>query len=155
MSRKELDDWILEMGVELHRLSSELAPAAPKVARQREWSPRVDVLETPDHVIVRVELAGVQVGEFLIRYHQGHHALVVQGERTEEECPTHPHSPHLLEIEYGRFAREIGLPEVGLDLASTQAVLRLGILTILIPKDLTSDMPKIEIERRITVRRVT
>ncbi|MBL8065817.1 MAG: hypothetical protein JNM34_08150, partial [Chthonomonadaceae bacterium] len=54
-----------------------------------------------------------------------------------------------------RFARENGLPEVGLDLASTQAVLRLGILTILIPKDLTSDMPKIEIERRITVRRVT
>ncbi len=154
MPRKELEDWILELGFEMRRLSSEMSPAAPKLARQKEWAPRVDVLETPEHVIVRVELAGVRAGQFVIQYSTERHALLIRGERVDEAADLSvPRAPHILEIDYGHFAREVKLPDVPINVRSTNAQLSNGMLTILIPKDDKAPDEAVLSEARIVVRR--
>ena len=155
MARKDLEDWIFQMGAEMQRLSSEMSPAPPKLARQKEWSPRVDVLESADHVFVKVELAGVRCGNFVIQYSGDRHALQVRGQRQDDTIdPGVPTAPHQLEIDYGDFAREVRLPDVPLLVREAQAQLANGILTIVIPKDGPESAPKIVIERTITVRRL-
>ncbi|MBS1723374.1 MAG: Hsp20/alpha crystallin family protein [Armatimonadetes bacterium] len=155
MSRKELDDWILEIGVEVHRLSNELSPAGPKLARQRAWAPRIDVLELPDHVLIKVELSGVRAGQFTVQYSLERHCLQVRGERNDEAvCPGIPTLAHQLEIEYGPFAREVKLPDVGLKVEETQAQLTHGMLKIVIPKGETEEEQHYVVERTISVRRL-
>ena len=154
MSRKDLDEWILQMGVEMHRLSSEMSPAAPKLARQKEWAPRVDVFETKAMVLVKVELAGVKSGQFVVQYSGERHSLIVRGERHDDTCDLNlSAAPHQLEIDYGQFAREVHLPDVPLAVSDAQVQLVHGMLTIAIPKvDATTD--QVHVEHTITVRRL-
>lgn len=155
MSRKDLDEWILQMGVEMHRLSSEMSPAAPKLARQKEWAPRIDVFETAAHVLVKVELAGVRGGQFGIQYNGDRNSLIVRGERYDDTCDVnHQAAAHQLEIEYGQFARELNLPEVPLVIEDAQAQLSNGMLTIAIPKASHGDRDQVIVTRTITVRRL-
>lgn len=143
------------MGAEMFRLSDELSQAAPKLARQQAWAPRVDVVEAASHVLVKVELAGVRSGHFVIQYSNDRHALVIRGERHDETSDPRVHTAaHQIEIDYGPFAREVRLPDVPLDVAGAQAQLGNGFLTIVIPKDGDTDQPDIVIERTITVRRL-
>ncbi|MBS1715542.1 MAG: Hsp20/alpha crystallin family protein [Armatimonadetes bacterium] len=154
MPRKELDEWILQMGLDMHRLSNEMVPAAPKLAMQKEWAPRIDVLETPGHVLVKAELAGVRTGQFVIQYSPEKHVLLVRGERAAESLgPDIPTLPHQLEIDYGQFAREIRLPDVPLDVNLAQAHIACGMLTVLIPKSQAAEETHVIVERTITVRR--
>ena len=155
MSRKELDDWILHMGAELERLSHELAPSGPKLARQKEWAPRVDVLETPVNVLVKVELAAVRGGQFVLQYNGERNVLLVRGERRDEPIARGtPTASHQLEIEYGPFSREVRLPDVPLDVSRAHAQLSNGMLTIVIPKLGTAHGQEYVVERTVTVRRL-
>lgn len=153
MSHKDLEDWIQQMGIDLQRFSSELSPAAPKLARQKEWAPRVDVLEGPEHIIVRVELPGVRGNQFVINFNVEKNALILRGERQDVAADSGDvFTPHQLEIDYGQFAREVKLPDGDINVADAQAQLCNGILTIVVPKGLTETTTMI-IERTITVRR--
>lgn len=155
MPRKDLDEWILQMGTDLHRLSSELSASGPKLARQKEWAPRVDVIETQDKVNIKVELAGVKAAHLGIQFNGERNALIIRGDRSDDTCDHGgPAAPHLLEIEYGQFAREITLPDLPLDIESSQALLANGMLNISIPKTGASADPVVVVERRITVRRL-
>jgi len=155
MSRKDLDDWILQMGVEMQRLSSEMSPAGPKLARQKEWAPRVDVIESADYVLIKMELAGVRTGQFVIQYNGERHSILVRGERPDETCHHNEQvAAHQLEIDYGQFAREIHLPDAPLAVGSVQAQLANGMLTIAMPKVVNGDRDQVVVERTITVRRL-
>lgn len=155
MPRKDLDEWILQMGTDLHRLSSELSVSGPKLARQKEWVPRVDVIETEDRVNIKVELAGVKAAQLAIQFNGERNAVLIRGDRGDVTCDHGgPAAPHLLEIEYGQFAREIQLPDIPLDIDRSQALLANGMLNISVPKSDPRPDDVIVVEQTITVRRL-
>lgn len=155
MPSKDLDQWILHVGIDGNWIAPDSSPGSPKIARQKEWAPKVDVLEAPQEIIIKVELAGVRAGQVVINFVEENHSLIVRGERTANPTePCIPMSPHQIEIDYGQFAREIYLPQVSIQLDSAQAQLLNGILTIVIPK---AREPKFELPTNqafITIERL-
>lgn len=148
-TRDELD-WMLHLGQELKWISGEMT-GTPLVARQRGWTPRMDLLESPDYYLLKVELAGVQPSNISLSYHPEKHSISIRGERSDslvseiERC-----TPHLLEIEYGSFSREIELPEEPIDLSNVKTQYRSGMLYVVLPK--ASESPvTVVIERTITL----
>lgn len=103
------------------------------------WTPLADVLETPQAVIIQVELPDVTLEQVLVEIIDGD--LVVRGERpcvrpselgasdAGEAEPVY----HLLERAHGTFARRFPLP-AGVDGLSVTARLLQGLLTITVPK---------------------
>lgn len=143
MSRREKDDWSLTLSVQLPRFSDEVG--APKIARQKGWMPRIDLLEADSHLLVRVELAGVPQSNIQLSYNLDRNSLVIRGYRADD---THSHheryQPHLLEIEEGTFAREVHLPTPDLLLKEVRTQLKSGILCIMIPKSADSSITVVE-----------
>lgn len=74
--------------------------------RGRLWRPAVDLFETEDQYIARVEVAGMQDGEFEIFVHQG--TLVIHGVR--KELLTTKKAFHQMEIPFGEFQVEVEIP---------------------------------------------
>jgi HSP20 family protein len=133
----------------MNRLSSEMAPTRPNFARRAGWEPRYDLFETPDEVILKVELPGIKVDQILIHYSPERHSLLIRGERTEPTPATCATAALHLEIDYGEFAREVPLPDAALDLSQVQSSLSQGLLTIRAPKKKDGEA---EFRARFTVR---
>ncbi len=97
------------------------------------WTPLVDVYETAESVVVRLDLAGVDPTRTEIHAEPGR--LLVRGVRDEQ--PSEPREQrrvyHTLEIPQGRFERVLSLP-VGADVSAASAAYRDGILEITLPK---------------------
>jgi len=70
--------------------------------RPREWHPPTDVYETDRAIVVKVEIPGLQEGDFSITMVD--RRLVISGNRPE---PEHKVSYHNLEIQYGPFRTEV------------------------------------------------
>jgi len=154
MRRRKTEDWVLQLDAQLQRLSGELAPASPKIARQTGWVPRVDVIEGGLHLILRIELPGVIPNRTSLNYIPSRNSILVRGERSDDLAVEHTcHSVHQLEIEFGEFAREIALPDLRLDLQGTQTHFRDGVLTVAIPKVRDSEGTVI-VEHTVTVRKL-
>ena len=94
------------------------------------WVPSADVADCLDHVVIRIEIPGIDPDDLLVL--QNGRMLLVQGHRTrvEEEGET---CLHLMEIQYGPFERAFELPEY-LDLDDIQATYKNGFLLIRIKK---------------------
>lgn len=135
MSRRDLDEWLWQIGAELQRLSGEISPGAPKLARRAAWEPRVDLAETDEAFVIRAEIAGVRGEEIRIAYHAKRHSITIRGVRPEESLTSKGHCGYLLlEIHYGEFEREIQLPKAAIDPRGIRATYRNGILVVLIPR---------------------
>lgn len=134
MSRWDDDNWELMLGASMPKLDDEVG--APKIARQKGWMPRIDLLEAASHLLVRVELAGVPARSIHVSYQPKKNKMVIRGERFDELPPgaSQRYQPLLLEIEEGSFSREILLPDVELNLQEIKSEFRNGILTIVLPK---------------------
>ncbi len=133
MSRWDGDDWELTLGIHMPKLSDEVG--SPKIARQKGWMPRIDLLESSTHLMVRAELAGVPSRNVQIVYNSTRNTLTIRGDRPDELAKTPQRfQPHLLEIDEGGFSRELLLPEVELDMNHIRTEFKHGILTILLPK---------------------
>lgn len=131
--RDELDLMGLHLS-ELRWLASELT-GAPALAQQKGWSPRVDLLEADGYFVINAELGGVRCEQVSLSYHPERHSITIRGHRSDTLLSGPDRlAPHLLEIEYGEFSREIELPETQIDLADVRSRLRAGILTIVLPK---------------------
>lgn len=99
---------------------------------QSAWTPNTDVYETPDRLIVKMELAGIRKDDLEITLHD--HWLTVRGYR-------HDHCPHRqnrcsfrqMEIDYGYFERRILVP-TPVDAQRAQAHFHNGFLHIELPK---------------------
>lgn len=155
MARRTIDDWIHQMDAQIQRLSTETIASGPKIARHRGWVPRVDIVETDSHLIVRVELAGVQASQVHLNYNPARNALVVRGERqdalvAELSCL----GAHQLEIEFGEFQREIELPEMRLDLQRVRHQLSEGLLVIAVPK-IEDGMSQTVVEHTISITKLS
>ncbi len=74
--------------------------------RGRIWRPAIDLFETEDQYIGRVEIAGMQDGEFGIFIHQG--TMVVHGVR--KDILKNKKAFHQMEIPFGEFQVEVEIP---------------------------------------------
>lgn len=97
------------------------------------WDPSLNVYETPDHLIICVELAGIQPGEMDVQVEDG--MLHIRGDRPK---PTVPEargeiSVHLMEIDSGRFHRKIPVP-ANVDFSATKAHYKNGYVWIILPR---------------------
>jgi len=99
-----------------------------------EWRPSTDVYETPDRLVVKMELAGVPEELIEITLYADH--LVVTGNRQETQ-PMDPFgeqrvSFHEAGIHYGPFRAEVRLPRQ-VDSERVGATLEQGFLVIDLP----------------------
>lgn len=111
------------------RLFTPLNPL--RSSAERSWHPFTDIFESERHVIIRVELAGVDPAA--IRLDVEEECLVVRGERHD------PHGGrglvcHQMEISHGPFERVICLPTRVVD-GTLRADYGPGFLTITLEKE--------------------
>lgn len=135
MANRDIDEWLWHLGSELERLKSEGISSPPKVAKKSAWEPAIDLYETANYVVIKVEIAGVQTDNLKILIQQQEHKMILKGERFEENFKESRQKCHQLEISYGEFEREIELPAIPLNWDSMQAKYNNGFLLIFIPKD--------------------
>jgi len=120
-----------ELRQQVERMFNEARSAQAMVATcGYVWSPLADVLETPQAIIVQVELPGIRPEQVLVEIVDGD--LVVRGERP---CQREEPDPGfiLMERAHGTFARRFALP-AGVDGEAVEAVLAEGLLTVTVPK---------------------
>jgi HSP20 family protein len=98
--------------------------------KSSDWTPAVDICETPDRYEIIVELAGVQRDD--IEVFTEDHFLSVAGWRGDP-TPRDKVCVHQMEIEQGHFCRRLRLPDDA-DESSVEARHRDGFLLISIPK---------------------
>lgn len=94
------------------------------------WRPPTDVFETPDELIIVMELAGVDEEHLTVSLFSD--LLVVEGRR-EQTVHTEMNACHQLGIKYGDFRSEIHIPFT-VDTIDVNAQYRNGLLTIILKK---------------------
>jgi len=95
-----------------------------------EWSPPLDVSETDDAVLVKVEIPGIDAKDLDISV--AGDVLTIRGER-KEEVHEKGRNFHRVERRYGAFTRTLTLPAV-VDPDHVDAKARAGVLEIRLPK---------------------
>jgi len=94
------------------------------------WTPRLDVTETKDSLVVKAELPGLEAKDLDISV--SGKTLTIKGERKQEKEEKDEHH-HLIERSYGAFSRMVELPApVAAD--KIKAAFKSGVLTITLPK---------------------
>jgi len=106
-------DLIRRMETEMQRMADEAMRALMMGERPpaRLWQPRVDVYETQDAIIVKMEIAGVDSATLRVCLSGDDRYLTVAGERREEESERAARVRcHRLEIYFGPFEARVQLP---------------------------------------------
>lgn len=112
----------------------------PSIEVGAEWIPPLDVAETKDHIIVTVELPGIEPNNVEVTFSNG--VLTIKGEKRQERKDERY---HLVERSYGAFTRSIRLP-VDVDEANVKATYKDGVLKITLPKVEKAREKEIKIE---------
>jgi len=99
-----------------------------------EWAPSMDVSETRDSLIVKVEVPGMDPKDIQISLQEN--LLTVKGEKRQEQEEKEEHY-HRVERTYGMFTRSVRLP-VTVDGSKVAASFKNGLLTVTLPKTPTS-----------------
>ena len=74
---------------------------------ERTWYPQIDIYETEEEIIVRAEVAGVDIENLAVEI--SHRAIKLTGKRSE--LPRIDNATYrLAEIQYGSFERVLYLP---------------------------------------------
>jgi len=95
-----------------------------------DWSPSMDISETKDSMIVKIEVPGMEQNDIRISLQEN--LLTITGEkRQEKEDKDERH--HRVERLYGAFTRGVRLP-VGVDGGKVAATFKNGLLTVTLPK---------------------
>lgn len=120
------------------RLLEELVP---REEGERVFAPVVDVYETDQELVVKVELPGVKKENVEVSIRDN--ALHIRGEKKEEK-EEKTETYHRVERVYGRFERVVPLP-TDVKVESAKAEFRDGVLEIRIQKAEGAKEKKIEI----------
>ncbi len=109
---------------------------------QRVWMPALDISETPDAYIVRVEVPGVKAEDLEVSLQDN--TLTIRGKRERSE-ERKEETYHWVERSYGEFTRSLALPsDVKVD--AIDATYRNGVLEIRLPKSEESKPHRIEVK---------
>lgn len=106
------------------------------------WSPVVDIYETDEKVIIKVELPGMTKSDVVIEINENN--LVLRGERKFQK-DIREENYHCIERSYGTFSRSFALPDT-VDRDNVVANFVEGILEITIPKVKDAKPRQIEIK---------
>jgi HSP20 family protein len=120
------------------RLMDELMRSTGNGNRVTGFTPLVDVHETEDEYLVRVDLPGVKADDVNLEVNEN--VLSISGSRVAEE--TGP--AQLVERPYGSFVRTLTLPQ-GVNSESIEAGYQDGVLELRIPKPAEQKPKKISI----------
>jgi HSP20 family protein len=104
-------------------------PVAPEPTL---WRPHMDVYETVETFIVKMELPGIEPNEDVRLTLEGN-VLTIRGHRRDRTLSKKEHY-HLAEVNYGPFERIVALPEAVDDEATPHALYENGFLEIVVPK---------------------
>ena len=94
------------------------------------WSPQIEMFERENQLVIRADLPGLKKDDVQIELRDD--SVVIQGER-QEKRQEEREGFYSTERTYGRFYREIPLPE-GADTEEATATFRDGVLEITIPR---------------------
>ncbi len=106
------------------------------------WRPPVDLVETAQEFVFRVELPGIDKSDVEIEADQ--RSLAIRGEKRQTR-EVDQQRFHRMECGYGRFERRFGLP-VDVDPDGVEAKLEDGVLVIRVPKVSTLSSRRVEIQ---------
>jgi len=107
-----------------------------------KWAPPVDICETSDSILFKVELPGISRADIEIEVSNG--VLSIRGEKKIEE-ESKGDTWHRREFRYGSFVRSFSLPS-DMKADEADASFENGILSISIPKEEKALHRKIEIK---------
>ena len=137
---------ILRLQRELERLARSAIVPVQEVEREVEERLKfvmpIEVYETPNEFVVKVELPGVKKEDVEIAVRDNY--LVIKAEKKEEVEEEKQHV-HVKERVYGKFERVIPLPP-DLDTDNAKASFKDGVLEIRFPKKSATKEKKITIE---------
>ena len=105
-------------------------------------TPRVDLIDRDDEILVRAEMPGVEKKDLKVDLSGG--LLTIRGERRREE-KTEEGEFYRSEIARGSFSRTMRLPE-DVDFEKSKASFRDGILEIHLPKTRKAERRQIKVD---------
>jgi HSP20 family protein len=106
-----------------------------------EWSPAVDIAETPEGYAIHAEIPGVKKEDVRLTLKDG--VLNLSGERHFEREEKNKKF-HRVERSYGRFERSFTLP-LAVDDNKISAAYNNGVLDVMVPKSSTTKITEKEI----------
>ncbi len=118
---EELDKWFENVASSVFGGSKELANIA---------SPRIDVYEKDDNIIIEAEVPGIDPESLDVRIYPDR--VRIKAERKQEN-KAESDNYYYCERFYGTFVREIPLP-VEIDVENAKATYKHGVLTLELPK---------------------
>jgi HSP20 family protein len=139
----ELDRWFDRFDRMVERLFRDLERDFWRLDwRWERWVPPMEVSETADAYIVRLEIPGVRPQDIEVTLHDG--VLTIKGkrERAEEQKGE---TYHLVERAYGEFVRSFELPGTVKEDA-IEATYKDGVLELRLPKSEESKPRRIEVK---------
>lgn len=95
----------------------------------RPWTPPVDILETENELLLRMDAPDISMKDVEIRLENN--TLTIQGNRKFEQPQGKGY--HRIERPYGGFARSFALPNT-VETEGVRADYRNGVLTVTLPK---------------------
>jgi HSP20 family protein len=114
----------------------------PDVFGAGEWAPSMDVAETKEALVVKLEVPGLDPKEIQLELQEN--LLTVKGEKKQEK-EEKDERYHRVERTYGAFARTVRLP-VAVDGSKVTATFKNGLLTVTLPKTLAAKGNPIQIK---------
>ncbi|BDI29666.1 heat-shock protein Hsp20 [Capsulimonas corticalis] len=139
MAFKDYRDIIRQMEREMQQLSDEAFRgffAVPMGGAGRFWQPPVDIHETEEALLVKMELAGARADDLQVALSSDDRVLTISGARGETHLDREGRVRcHQLEIYFGPFERAIALPtSIPIERDNLKATYRDGFLIITLPK---------------------
>jgi len=121
-----------ELADDIRRLFDDLAASLPREHRASsgECHPPLDVIETERAVEIVIDVCGVAPQALRVLFRDD--VLIVAGEKAPPAA-SHDQAFHLVEREFGRFARAVRV-KGAFDVAAGRAAIAAGELTIVLPK---------------------
>lgn len=93
------------------------------------WTPRLDINETNDAFVVKIDLPGMTREDIKVRFENGY--LIVSGERKYEHVDDD--KEHYTERFHGKFTRSVRLPQ-DIEAGKVAATYKNGVLEVTLPK---------------------
>lgn len=116
---------------EMDRLFARLAEMKwDEVPALGDWAPSMDISETKDSLVVKVEAPGMDQQDIQISMQEN--LLTIKGEKKQEKEEKEEHY-HRVERSYGAFTRSVRMP-VAVDASKVTASFKNGLLTVTLPK---------------------
>jgi len=145
--RQEWVNDVNAMQQEVSRFLDYFSESKPPVVRFSRvmWEPSVDLYETPDDLIIIVELAGMKEDDFQMIL--DHDVFTIRGERRKLIPNNVTGVYHQMEIPSGPFEKSIILP-VQVDSEKARASYDNGLVEVTLPKIKKEHVFKIEVKKK-------